>query len=887
MKTTILLSLSLSTIIGFTAFGQRINPIRMGQFFEQGYGKATDDWAEDESALDIIPTPIGLAMCGWISHESGQRMALWQIDSLGRLNQFAQRGTNAGYAQVASALAQSGIGNYLLVGRQTDAFDDNQRHSLQSSDLAALKYLGPNGDLLWECATDSSGSDTGSVAVDVVYCGQGEFTVLLNLVWGETPRHAFRLLHIDSTGQALWQTTHDLGSTEIFAEKLLSHNGEYIVLVNRLDNPAPMLWQHTAQGAYSTHSTYTQAHDTWGYGLTANNQGFAIAGKEYDGSYYSGSLIQIAANLTQTSSSTHKNTVAGNSWYEDLTAHPTGFLAIGQCDNLGEGQQDVWICHIDSLGDTLKTETLGGEENDYGHAVVLVPQLYSAFIAGYNSSYGITESGNAYLGGVKVDMGLPEAEEECKVPRVLWVDGFVEIYPTGHPKEGEINTSLGILNKSSANDLINFSIQNEITNLVLYGVDHIFRDVNQNATGTAYKGYLSSFITKCDSLGILCTFLSGYKNKEYDRASFYNSELNVAGNNYKYSGKLRYIMPEHEFWNARKTTSSRHQSTNPTNDIVILSTGYTWDQHYYDCYTDHKNIMDSLNIIDASDANIWEVHDYIGYFYSYTWSDSSILYNRNSSAWRQACADTLLEKSDKVYFPYYAPFKWDDGIAFLGGNNQNGFVQLWYERIKLLGKQPSRNTSIIPLFSAEYFVSSPDTFCGDGEETDFLGRYLGGPPHYLGGSNNSFKNLETIYLNQHDSIYSQTTNFPDIQDVEVSAVSWFKYSCIAEKNYSDKARVNCYPFNTNPLIIEGKPKIPQLKVKIFPNPTKGVVNIEISESDFEIFVFDLHGAIKAKFNQFENMNSVQLSLTDLIDGFYVIQVRTANDLISKPIILAK
>ncbi|MCB0483456.1 MAG: hypothetical protein KDC37_02735, partial [Flavobacteriales bacterium] len=71
MKTTILLSLSLSlsTIIGFTAFGQSINPIRMGQFFEQGYGKTSDDWAEDESALDIIPTPIGLAMCGWISHE--------------------------------------------------------------------------------------------------------------------------------------------------------------------------------------------------------------------------------------------------------------------------------------------------------------------------------------------------------------------------------------------------------------------------------------------------------------------------------------------------------------------------------------------------------------------------------------------------------------------------------------------------------------------------------------------------------------------------------------------------------------------------------------------------------------------------------------------------
>ena len=118
----------------------------------------------------------------------------------------------------------------------------------------------------------------------------------------------------------------------------------------------------------------------------------------------------------------------------------TGFLAIGQCDNLGEGQQDVWICHIDSLGDTLKTETLGGEENDYGHAVVLLPQLYSAFIAGYNSSYGIAESGNAYLGGVKVDMGLTESGE-CKVPRVLFVDNLIGL-PIRDNNTGYVNREI-------------------------------------------------------------------------------------------------------------------------------------------------------------------------------------------------------------------------------------------------------------------------------------------------------------------------------------------------------------------------------------------------------------------------------------------------------------
>ncbi|MCB0482752.1 MAG: T9SS type A sorting domain-containing protein, partial [Flavobacteriales bacterium] len=513
----------------------------------------------------------------------------------------------------------------------------------------------------------------------------------------------------------------------------------------------------------------------------------------------------------------------------------------------------------------------------------------SVFIAGYNNSYTIEESGNAYLGGVKVDMGLPENNSECKVPRVLWVDKFVEIYPTGHPNEGEINTSLGILNKPSANDLINFSIDNEITNLVLYGVDHIFRNPNQNSTGTTYKGYLSAFISKCDSLGIICTFISGYKDLEYDRASAYNSELNVAGNNYKYSGKLRYIMPEHEFWNVRSTTSSKHHSVDRNTNLVTLSSGYTWDQHYYDCYLDHKNILDSLNIIDTRDANIWEVHDYFGYFYGYTWSDSLTIYNRNNLSWRQACADTLLEKSKRIYLTYYEPYKWDNGVVFLGGNNQNGFVELWYERIKLLGQQPSRKTSIMPLFSAEYFVSAPDTFCGYGENTDFVGRYLGGPPFYFGAATNSFNSVETIYHNQHDSIYSQTGSFPHIQNIEISGVSWFKYSCINDKNYTNKSRISCYTFNKNPLKVENLKEIERNDFKVFPNPSGGLINIQSYHQveNASLKVYDLQGNLKVTEDKEFIDGLISIDLSFLSEGFYILQVYTQNAHISKRIILSK
>ncbi len=68
MKTTLLSTLTIFLSI-LTTTAQEINPIRMGQFFEQGYGRAVDDWADEESALDIQPTAAGLVMSGWVDTE--------------------------------------------------------------------------------------------------------------------------------------------------------------------------------------------------------------------------------------------------------------------------------------------------------------------------------------------------------------------------------------------------------------------------------------------------------------------------------------------------------------------------------------------------------------------------------------------------------------------------------------------------------------------------------------------------------------------------------------------------------------------------------------------------------------------------------------------------
>jgi hypothetical protein len=880
-------SLSLSLLLlQLQLNAQGINPIRMGQFFEQGYGKAQDDWAEEESALDILATPYGLAFCGWINSESVHQMALWQIDSLGRLIDFAQHGTNGGYGQVASALAQSGSGNFLLAGRQTGTFHDSLRHSLQSGDIASFKYLGPTGDLLWEFNTDSLASDTSSVAVDVVYTGAGTFTALINLMWGETPRYAFRLLHIDSTGNTLWQETHELSSTEIFAEKLLSYNGEYIVLVNRLDNPAPMLWYHTSSGTYNTHSTYSQAHDIWGYGLTPTTTGFAIAGKEYDGSRNSGSLLRIAANLSEISHSTHNSSSTGNAWYEDLTAHSTGFLAIGQCDNRGEGQQDVWICYLDSLGDTLKTETLGGEQSDYGHSVVLVPQLYSTFVAGYNSSYGIEESGNAYLGGVKVDMGLLEANESCEIPRILFVDNLI----SGRNLSSGLIMKDVLNNSTKENDLVKFCDTNNIGMISVYNLGYLFDDYFRTIPGPNYLQYivddrnqakseLVSFIIKCQENGIKV----GYIGDQNDSALQEVLRNRIGEFNYKVTGKFNFAQLEHEFWN-------------PTNRTLLngdnyVSSGLTLDNYFLEVYKDHKTLLGDIQTAKRNDGNIWKSFDYVTYFFN---NNSGAAHGCGNTSQRETKVNEITSLVDAVFLAYYQEYNitYEGHDFLLPASSTDPQLQRFRDRLSDFGKQGIDR--IIPLFSGEYWRSTDS--CGLGREFDngvpvyeynYLGKYLDGPPANSSYSGNDFKNLESEYLTQHTSIFnSPPSGFDSIANVRLSGMAWFKYSCLDSKwGFLDKSLNQCVAYSDG--ILE-TPQIDEVNhiIAIFPNPSTSKVIVSATYRISRISVFNSMGTAVLQ-HKVDNESIVELDLSSLPAGNYVVLILNESYIHSGKIVLTK
>ncbi|MCB0482086.1 MAG: T9SS type A sorting domain-containing protein [Flavobacteriales bacterium] len=563
----------------------------------------------------------------------------------------------------------------------------------------------------------------------------------------------------------------------------------------------------------------------------------------------------------------------------------TGFLAIGQCDNLGEGQQDVWICHIDSLGDTLKTETLGGEENDYGHAVVLLPQLYSAFIAGYNSSYGIAESGNAYLGGVKVDMGLTESGE-CKVPRVLFVDNLIGL-PIRDNNTGYVNREI-LNNTAKEQELINFCTNNKITHISIYRLGAMFDkyqpqlqqpDILQDRKDA--QAELNSFINKCH----LANIRVGYIADRDSQALMDVTLKNMGAYNYNVAGKFNYIQLEHEFWNTRSRDLEKILADNT---YIIIDN--TIDEHFTKLYSEHKALLNTVNTEKAADGNIWSAFDYVAYFYNRAPGATE---HKNNVTPRKNKTKELANMVDAIFTTYYQEYDTTNkGLDFLAPSTSTDPQLIDYRnRLSDFGYGSVHN--IIPTFSAEYYDydSSPEVFCGKGKERDspsdpwyyydYLGKYLDGPDYNSSYSGNDFNDVESDYITQHDAIYqTPPTGFGNIANVNVSAFAWYRYSCVQGKTgFLDKSRVSCPAFTKDPLTIK-EPVINQesknaIGLFVHPNPSNGRVQISLSEPiDHRIIITNQLGEVVLR--QSSQEIECSIDLTELQSGVYFIQAIFEN-----------
>jgi len=861
----------------------------MGQFFEQGYGKATDDWEEEESALDIEKADSGLVMSGWIDEES-KNMALWRIDDIGRLTQFGSYG-HVGADQVGSALALHSSGGVMMVGRQTSNYEDAHHSYIEIEDQALIKCIGLDGVELWSLLLDSSYGetiDTHQVAVDVVNDGDDNFLILVNRMYGEGPTLDCRVVSMQFDGTVNWDETYTLDDHNIFAQKLIkSTDGKYTILANDVGGEYPVLLRFDESwGDFVTSASYNQTYSTTAYGIDYKtfgqaSSGYVLAGVQDNGSDNDGFILEVANNLSAGTVQTITNTgdyPAGQELFREIATHPNGYVAIGECDNRGEGQRDVWICHLDTARDTLKLETLGGEETDYAQGVVMIPSMQSLFISGYNNSYTIEESGNAYLGGVKVDMPFG-GEEECKVPRVLFVDNFV-----WHDGNGGVDLSNYILNNSTKEQaLINFAKNNDINYLALFGANFIF-DPNYYSGSLLARQKLSSFISSCRSNGIHCALVSTAVLSVFTNGLQYIVDIanNASNFGYNRSGKFSYFLLEHEFWNARWTKAY----TGPTASIATFPISNTnTDVHFENVYENHKTMLTDLQNVNGLDANIAGVHDYVNFFYN-DYSHSSNSHYHTQAAERKTRASEIESITDGIFIVYYQEYtSSQNGLDFLTTNATSGQrrynVDRWKERLKDMGNLVGQ-TNVFPLFSAEFYEDS-DEACGDGVGTDFLGKYLDGAKPFMGSGD--LKSAESSYISAHTAAYNNNVDYPNLNKLNVSAIAWYKYSCLVGRTnyFNDLDRVNCTAFTGSPLNEEELLEVEIETFILFPNPAKELIYIK-SNSTVEVNfkIYDLKGRLinRGTFNQ---LTSIRLE--GLEEGVYNIQLSSKGKYTVKKVIV--
>ncbi len=222
--------------------------------------------------------------------------------------------------------------------------------------------------------------------------GQGNYDVYVlkldasgNTQWTKTIGGTLR-----DEGWSIIQTTSDsgyilTGYTSSFGQGL----GD--ILVAKLDGNGNLQWTKTIGGpnediAYSI----TQTADS-GYILTGSTASFGQGG-------YDVYVVKISANgnLQWT------RTIGGNN--DDfgraiIQTSDGGYAIAGRTQSFGQGNWDVYVIKLDSLGNLQWTRTIGGSNDDFGRAIIQTSDGGYA-IAGHTQSFG---QGNWDIYIIKLD----------------------------------------------------------------------------------------------------------------------------------------------------------------------------------------------------------------------------------------------------------------------------------------------------------------------------------------------------------------------------------------------------------------------------------------------------------------------------------------------------
>ena len=160
-------------------------------------------------------------------------------------------------------------------------------------------------------------------------------------------------------------------------------NGTDVLLFKTNSKGDVMWWKSIGGEGIQSGKSAVMATDSNGFLITGFKNNFDSTG--YD-------VWVIKTNLT--GDTTWTKSYGGLDWEVGHSINKLSdstYIIVGETFSFGNGQRDVYVIHIDDVGDTLWTKTFGGSANDVGKYVYVDP-ADNILVIGNTESFGAGNS---------------------------------------------------------------------------------------------------------------------------------------------------------------------------------------------------------------------------------------------------------------------------------------------------------------------------------------------------------------------------------------------------------------------------------------------------------------------------------------------------------------
>jgi hypothetical protein len=255
---------------------------------------------------------------------------------------------------------------------------------------AWLVKTNAEGDTLW---TKTFGGETWDWGKDVLQTEDGGYLLVVRCYsFGHGDYDAW-IIKTDSQGDTLWTKFWGEEPNEWLSSVQQTNDGGYIfaghtysfsaksqdVWLVKSDSAGEILWMKTYGGEQDDNSSFVQQ---------TKDGGFIIAGRTYS---YSAGKSDIWLVKTNSIGDTLWTKAFGGIDYDyGISVRQSkdgGYILVGSTSSFGAGEADIWLIKTDSIGDTTWTKTYGGLDVDRPYSLLQLSDG-NYLIGGFTNSTG-------------------------------------------------------------------------------------------------------------------------------------------------------------------------------------------------------------------------------------------------------------------------------------------------------------------------------------------------------------------------------------------------------------------------------------------------------------------------------------------------------------------